>query len=69
MNGTKQGGVLSPILFAVYINDILERLKESGIGCYLSNNYVGGFAFADNDNDNDNDKYLFDHKSTNSKTH
>ncbi len=26
---------------------MLERLKESGIGCYLSNSYVGGLAFAD----------------------
>ncbi len=43
----KQGGVLSPILFAVYIDGMLERLKTSGIGCYLSNSYVGGLAFAD----------------------
>ncbi len=41
------GRVLSPILFAVYIGGMLERLKESGIGCYLSNSYVGGLAFAD----------------------
>ncbi len=41
LNGTKQGGVLSPILFADYIDGMLERLKESGIGCYLSNSYVG----------------------------
>ncbi len=47
LNGTKQGGVLSPILFAVYIDGILERLKESGIGYYLSNSYVGGLAFDD----------------------
>ncbi len=47
MNGTKQGRGLSPILFAVYIDGMLERLKESGIGCYLSNSHVGGHAFAD----------------------
>ena len=47
LNGVKQGGVLSPILFAVYIDGMLERLKESGIGCYLSTSYVGGLAFAD----------------------
>ncbi len=39
-------GVLSPILFAVYIDGMLERLKESCIGCYLCNSYVGGLAFA-----------------------
>ncbi len=43
----EQGGVLSPILFAIYIDGMLEKLKESGIGCYLSNSYVGGLAFAD----------------------
>ncbi len=47
LNGTKQSGVLSPILFAVYIDGMLERLKESGIGCFLSNSYVGGLVFAD----------------------
>ncbi len=25
---------------------MLDRLKEYGIGCYLSNSYVGGLAFA-----------------------
>ncbi len=50
LNGTKQGGELSPILFAVYIDYMLERLRESGIGCYLSNSYVGGLAFADDVN-------------------
>ncbi len=36
LNGTKLGEVLSPILFAVYIDCMLEKLKESGIGYYLS---------------------------------
>ncbi len=45
--GVKQGGVLYPTLFAVYINGMLERLKESGIGCYSSNSYMGGLVFAD----------------------
>ena len=33
MNGVKQGGVLSPVLFAVYTDGLLLRLQESGIGC------------------------------------
>ncbi len=40
-NEVKQGGVLLPILFAVYIDGLLGRLKQSGIGCYMGNSYVG----------------------------
>ena len=31
-NGVKQGGVLPPILFAVYIDELLIPLKESNLG-------------------------------------
>ncbi len=46
-NGVNQGGVLSPILFAVYIDGLLGRLKESGIGCYMRNSYAGGMGYSD----------------------
>ena len=46
-NGVKQGGVLSPILFSVYMDGLLLRLKKSGIGCNIGNWYVGCLAFAD----------------------
>ncbi len=39
-NGVKQVGVLSPILFAAFIDGLLGRLKESGIGCHMGNSYV-----------------------------
>ena len=35
MNGVKRGGVLSPILFAVYTDGLLERLKNTGVGCHM----------------------------------
>ena len=47
MNGVKQGGVLSPILFAVYMDGLLMRLKKAGIGCNVGNWFVGCLAFAD----------------------
>ena len=47
MNGVKQGGVLSPILFAVYTNGLLERLKNTGVGCHMSSRFVGELAYAD----------------------
>jgi hypothetical protein len=46
-NGVKQGAVLSPILFAVYTDGLLRKLKDSGIGCHMGSQYVGALAFAD----------------------
>ena len=47
MNGVKQGGVLSPILFAVYTDGLLERLKSTGVGCHMGSRFVGALAYAD----------------------
>ena len=46
-NGVKQGGVLSPLLFSVYIDGLLTRLKASGLGCYVGNHYCGSLGYAD----------------------
>ena len=46
-NGVRQGGVLSPILFSIYLDTLLLALKKSGIGCTLGGVYVGAFAYAD----------------------
>ena len=41
----KQGGVLSPILFSVYINSLLD--KHSRAGCYIGHIFMGAFGYAD----------------------
>eukprot|EP00920_Eleutheroschizon_duboscqi_P024080 GHVT01059809.1.p1 GENE.GHVT01059809.1~~GHVT01059809.1.p1 ORF type:complete len:557 (-),score=-38.71 GHVT01059809.1:104-1774(-) len=46
-NGVKQGGVLSPILFSIYFDELLYRLEESGVGCYVGNKFLGALAYAD----------------------
>ncbi len=46
-NGKKQGTVLSPILFSVYIDGLFTRLSNSRIGCHICNHYASGVGFAD----------------------
>ena len=43
--GVRQGGVLSPILFSVYIDNVLEKLNMHG--CKLSMLNLGSFLYAD----------------------
>ena len=47
VNGVKQGGVLSPTLFTNYIDDLLDQLKKSNVGCNVGNIYCGAFGYAD----------------------
>ena len=46
-NGVRQGGVLSPILFTVYIHELLTRLSSLGTGCFTDYHFVGALGYAD----------------------
>ena len=46
-NGVRQGGVLSPMLFAIYIDVLLVKLEESGWGCNVGHEYFGVLGSAD----------------------
>ena len=46
-NGVRQGGVLSPVLFTVYLDGLLDELSNSGVGCYWGSMFVGAFCYAD----------------------
>jgi len=43
-NVVGQGGVISPKLFYIYIDDLLSRLSLSGVGCYIDISFVGALA-------------------------
>ena len=46
-NGVKQGGVLSPVLFCLYLDVLLNKLYNTGVGCYLGPYFCGALAYAD----------------------
>lgn len=46
-NGVRQGGILSPLFFACYVDDVVRLLIRSGSGCYYGLNYVGILQYAD----------------------
>ena len=46
-NGIRQGGIISPILFCVYIDELLMKLESKGIGCWVGNHFYGAFGYAD----------------------
>ena len=46
-NGVKQGGVISPLLFSLYVDELFLLLKKSGLGCPVGSTYAGAFGYAD----------------------
>ena len=38
---------MSPLLFEVYMDGLLEELKDLGIGCYIGQHFCGAAVYAD----------------------
>ena len=40
-NSVKQGGVLSPVLFTVYLDGLIDQLRKKGLGCHFNGHFDG----------------------------
>ena len=45
--GTKQGGISSPGFFSLYINDMIDLMRKSGLGCHIIHVFLAAILFAD----------------------
>lgn len=46
-NGVRQGAILSPTLFCVYLDVLLKKLRESGLDCHVGWQFLGALGYAD----------------------
>ncbi len=46
-NGVRQGGILCPILFSVYMDDLLKQLNECNTDCLVGNSVISHLLYPD----------------------
>ena len=46
-SGVRQGGVLSPHLFAIYVDELILALRKLQVGCHIVNLFLACFVYAD----------------------
>ena len=46
-NGVRQGSILSPYFFAVYIDDLSKELNKIKVGCFVGKSLDNHLLFAD----------------------
>ena len=45
--GVRQGGVLSPIFYCIYVEGLVDVLIMLGVGCYLAKTFLSILLYAD----------------------
>ena len=45
-NGVKESGVMSPLLFNLYVQDLIECLDRKGLVCHMGNHFSGCWVYA-----------------------
>ena len=45
--GVRQGGVLSPDFYSIYVDELVDILQKSGIGCYVCGVFASCLLYAD----------------------
>ena len=46
-NGTRQGSMASPALWSVYLDLLIQELRQMGVGCHVGGLYMGAVVYAD----------------------
>ena len=46
-NSTRQGSVGAHAFWSVYVNPLVEELREAGIGCHIAGLFVGVVIYCD----------------------
>ena len=46
-NGVRQGAILSPSLFCMYLDTLLGLLRDAGVGCHVGGQFLGAYGYAD----------------------
>ena len=46
-NGVREGGILSPRLFSLYIDDLSTLLADTQVGCHIDSTCANHFFYAD----------------------
>ena len=45
--GVRQGGILSPILYSIYVDSLIEELEKLKVGCHVLEIFMAALFYAD----------------------